>query len=166
MKAETTSVATTISLEFFTGYHFISSTSEDFWYHSWLGDHNVILHVNQVKKGKVLKLLRRGRKQALRENYDPQVPRECGTCVTLKFTRVYEIDELASAKLTVYPTMASSRTNQAYQQFFDMNGTLLLQDITSNTNGTLLHSLFLITRLYSRQVLHFYCSGKMSDTFS
>ena len=51
---------------------------------------------------------------------------------------MYEIDELAPAKLTVYPTMASSRTNQAYQQFFDMNGTLLLQDITSNTNGTLL----------------------------
>ena len=160
-------MATTVSLEFFTGYHFISSTSEDFWYHSWLGDHNVILHVNQVKKGKSFKAAEeaRERKQALRENYDPQVPRECGTCVTLKFTRVYEIDELAPAKLTVYPTMASSRTSQAYQQFFDMNGTLLLQDITSNTNGTLLHSLLLITRL-SRQVLHFYCSGKMSDTFS
>ena len=72
---------------------------------------------------------------ALRKNYDPQVPSECGSCVTLKFTRVYEIDELAPAKLTVYPTMeASSRTNRAYQQFFYINGTLL-QDM-STTNGT------------------------------
>ena len=64
MKAETTSVATTISLEFFTGYHFISSTSEDFWYHSWLGDHNVILHVNQVKKGISFKVAEEAREKA------------------------------------------------------------------------------------------------------
>ena len=72
---------------------------------------------------------------ALRKNYDPQVPRECGSCVTLKFTRVYEIDELAPAKLTVYPTMASSRAKEAYQQFFYINGTLH-QDMSSTTNGT------------------------------
>jgi len=108
MKAEKASVATSVSVEFFTGYHFISSTSKDFWYHSWHRDHNVIPHVSKV-------------------------PSECGSCVTLKFTRVYEIDELAPAKLTVYPTMASSRAKEAYQQFFYMNGTLH-QDMSSTTN--------------------------------
>ena len=49
MKAEKASVATSVSVEFFTGYHFISSTSKDFWYHSWHRDHNVILHVSKVR---------------------------------------------------------------------------------------------------------------------
>ena len=42
-------VATSVSVEFFTGYHFISTSSKDFWYSSHR-DHNVILHVSKVRK--------------------------------------------------------------------------------------------------------------------
>ena len=74
--------------------------------------------------------------QALRKNYDHQVSGECGSCVTLKFTRVYQIDDLAPAKLTVYPTMASSRAKEAHQQFFFINGTTLqAENHHQTTNG-------------------------------
>ena len=72
--------------------------------------------------------------------------------MTLKFRRKYEIDDLAPAKLTVYPTMASQKAKEAYKLFFYMNGTTLqhsLQMSKPATNGMLnqIHS-FLLVLLY------------------
>ena len=43
---------------------------------------------------------------------------DCGTCATLKFKQSHQIDGLGPAKLTVYPTLASIRSKEAYKQIF------------------------------------------------
>ena len=47
-----------------------------------------------------------------------KVSSDCGTCATLKFKRSQEINGMGPAKLTVYPTLASIRSKEAYKQFF------------------------------------------------
>ena len=47
-----------------------------------------------------------------------KVSSDCGTCATLKFKQSHQIDGLGPAKLTVYPTLASIRSKEAYKQIF------------------------------------------------
>jgi hypothetical protein len=89
---------TSISVDFFSGYHFVSLSNSDntkeFWHVTNI-NHNLVLHVNKVS-------------------------RNCGTCGTLKFKQSKKVMATAPVKLIVYPTIGSIRSHEKYEQFFLM----------------------------------------------
>ena len=117
------STPTSISLDFFSGFDFVSLTNSDdkeFWHVTTI-DHLLAIHVNKVslcerKNVHNWPIFRETKSISLFVLI--KVSSDCGTCATLKFKQSHQIDGLGPAKLTVYPTLASIRSKEAYKQIF------------------------------------------------